>query len=123
MIVLNGNTYATSKKLDVFTQLHIARKLGDSIPMTSGIMTDDKANSILSIILLSQLSDENSEYVITKCLSVVSRQQPTGFAPVRVGSALMFDDITLDDMLQMTMMVIKENLGDFFRTALGSLNV
>jgi hypothetical protein len=76
--------------------------------------------------MLSHISDEDTEYVIRKCLSVVTRQQdPIGpFAPIQSPQGgLMFEDITMQDMLALTISVIEENLGDFFRTSLADLKV
>jgi hypothetical protein len=122
-ITLNDVVYATSKKLDVFTQLHLARKLGPSIPIVEDtISKQSKDRPIFSIIMFSKLDDQDVDYIIKKCLGAVSRQQPTGFTPIQTPQGvMMFDDISLDTLLQLTLMVIEENLGSFFTTSLTSL--
>ena len=124
-ITLDGIVYATSRKLDVFTQLHVARKLGSSIPVLEDLFTKAEAEkTIFSILMFSKMEDAETEYVMKKCLAVVSRQQPTGFVPVQnQQGGLMFDDIGLDALLRLTLMVIEENLGTFFTTALSALVV
>lgn len=122
-----GHVYVLNTKMDAFTQLHLARKLGPAIPIVQGL-TDpanaSKEKSLLTILMLSQIADIDTEYVIKKCLAVVSRQQEGGKL-ARIQSqdgSLMFDDITMTTMLELTVAVIEENLGDFFRTALASLD-
>lgn len=113
-------------KVDTFTQLHLARKLGPSIPIVEGLMDPrnaEKDKSILTVLMLSHISDVDTDFVIRKCMSVVHRRQAES-KPAKVQApdgTLMFDDITLSDMLEITVAVIEENLGDFFRTALASM--
>jgi hypothetical protein len=123
---LGGITYATSGKLDAFTQLHIARKLGPALPIVEGMVKPDNAGkdkSILTVLMLSHINDADVEYIIRKCLAVVTRQQDSK-ARAKITApdgSLMFDDITMAQMLEISMVVVEENLGDFFRTALGAL--
>ena len=125
-LTVSGKRYATSSKLDAFTQLHMARKLGPSIPIVEGLIDPrnaDKDKGILAVLMLSHISDADSEYVIRKCMSVIMRRQDDG-KPVKVQAgdgSLMFDDMSLSDMLELSVVVIEENLGDFFRTALASM--
>lgn len=124
-LTLDGNVYATSRKLDVFTQLHVARKLGSSIPVLEDMFNKkENERAIFSILMFAKLEDSEVDYVLKKCLSVVSRQQATGFVPVQnLQGGLMFDDMTLDSLLRLTLMVIEENLGTFFTTALSALDL
>lgn len=122
---VEGFSYHTGK-LDTFTQLHLARKLGPSIPIIEGLIDPrnaDKDKSILTVLMLSHVSDVDADFVIRKCMSVVMRRDAEGkTAKVQApDGTLMYDDITLTAMLQLAVAVIEENLGDFFRTALASM--
>lgn len=115
--------YRLSGKLDVFTQLALARKLAPAIPIVDIQLkaeNKDKPKGILVVMMLSQIDDNDSQYVVNKCLSVVLRRQDDGnFAKVQAtNGALMFDDLTMSDVLELVSWVIEENLGDFLRTAL-----
>lgn len=124
-VEIRGVTY-TASALDTFAQLHIARKLSPSIPIVEGLIdpaNSDKNKDILTVLMLSHIPDADSEYVVRKCMSVVTRRSGNEKA-TRIQApdgSMMFDDITLADMLELTVLVIEENLGDFFRTALDSM--
>lgn len=126
-LVVAGIEYATKGALDTFTQLHVARKLGPAMGIVAGLVDPanmDKEKALLTVLLLSHISDEDAEYVVKKCLSVVTRAQPAGgFAAVATPAGqLMFADITMESMLEIAIGVIEENLGDFFRIALARLD-
>ena len=122
---LGNETYQIGR-LDVFTQLNIARKLGPAMPLVDGLVRTENAEkdlSILTLMALSQISDDANEYVLTKCLTAVSIKQDKGWAKVTSSTGvLMFDTMTMEQILKLTVLVIEENLGDFFRTALGNLD-
>lgn len=124
---IGGKDFVLHGKLDAFTQLHVARKLGPSIPIIEGLLGLDNAGkdkNILTVLMLSHISDSDTEFVMRKCLSIVYRKQGATDAPAKIQTPdgkLMFDDITLSELLQLTVAVIDENLGDFFRTALANL--
>lgn len=121
-----GQSYSTIGKLDAFTQLHIARRLGSALPIVEGLVANankGKDMNILTVLMLSHISDEDTEYVLRKCLSVVGRRQEKGISKLTAkDGSLMFDDLPMDGMLKLTVAVIEENLGDFFREALSSLD-
>jgi len=119
--------YAVTGTLDAFTQLHVARKLAPAIPLLEGVLADRNAgkdSTVLAVLALAQLSDADTEYVMRKCLSVVVRQTPDA-KPAKLLAAdgtLMFQDTPMAVLLALTVTVIDEALGDFFRTALAPLN-
>lgn len=117
--------YTLSGKLDVFAQLHVARKLAPALAVVDGLThpkNTGKDKVLLVVLMFSQLDDEDSEFVIRKCLSVVMRKQETGFVKIQTSTGqLMFQDISLDELLLLTSTVLEESLGDFFRTALARL--
>lgn len=116
------DAYSLSGKLDVFTQLSLARKLAPALPVVDVQLKEEnkgKPKAILVVMMLAQISDEDSAFVVRKCLSAVMRKQDTGLAKVQAANgSIMFDDITMDEILEMVSWVIEENLGDFLRTAL-----
>ena len=126
-LLVNGKTFILHGRLDAFTQLHVARKLGPSIPIIEGLIGLENAGkdkNILTVLMLSHISDNDTEYVMRKCLALVYRKQGETMKPAPIQApdgALVFDDITLSEMLQLTVAVIDENLGTFFRTALANL--
>ena len=119
------SNYQITGKLNAFDQLNIARKLSPAFPLIDGVVRKENAEkdrSILITMALGMLSDENSNYIVEKCLSIVTRAQEGGGIPARVfvNGNIMFDDITLKDLTDITVRVIEENLGDFLNTALSA---
>ncbi len=118
---LSGNNYKIGK-LSAMQQLHIVRRLAPTIfalssaTSTDTPKTDFEALSALAPVadMISKMSDEDSEYVVKSCLSVVFRQNATGWAKIQAGNGnLMFDDIDLSAMMKLTFEVVKDNLGNF----------
>lgn len=109
-------------KMDAFTQLHVARKLSPAMPLVLALNDPenaDKPKAMLVITLLSYISDEDSEFVINKCLSLVKRRQEKGFVKIMAANnVLAFHDITMDDISELVGKVVVDNLGDFLNTAL-----
>jgi hypothetical protein len=64
---------------------------------------------------LSELSDEECDYVIRVCMSVVSREQSGHWIGVwnKAADQLQFTDISMPAMMQLTMTVLQDNLGSF----------
>lgn len=119
-IEIGGNTYKIGK-LNAIQQFHITRRLAPSLWALAEASGSAPSNSDPILALkpvaqaVSQLSDEDSEYVLHTCLGVVMRDQKGQWARVWAkGGGLMFDDIDLQVMMQLTFAVIRENLGNFF---------
>lgn len=132
---VGGNEYRIGK-LPPFKQFHIARRLApilsaigsaalslpnDAAPAVKQAASDeDDFAALLKFVgpiasSLSQLSDDDTEYVLNTCLGAVQRKSGNGWAKVLASnSKLMFEDIDLPTMTQLTIAVIKENLGSFF---------
>lgn len=121
-----GATYFVTRKLDTFAQLHIARKLGPAMPIVEGLLSPENAakkKALLVVLMLSHIPDADAEFVIKKALSVVTRAQGQSRAAVLASDGtLMFDDMGMETMLDLTTAVIEDSLGEFFRTALADLN-
>ena len=125
--------------LDVMIQFHIARRLAPLMAQlgtaalskigTARLSEGNFGPDLLVVILgpiaevISQMSDEDAEYIINNCLAVAMREQkPAGWVPVvaRGTNRRMFDDMKLTELLGITIATIEENLGDFF--PIGALN-
>jgi len=119
-----GEQHYRTAKLDAFKQFHISRKL---LPVLSGLfgragMAGPEGQvDVTSIIdgvsaTLASMPDADCEYVLQQCLAVTSRQQGNAWAKVWDSNSrsLMFDDIDMSVMLQITVKVVQENLGNFF---------
>ncbi len=120
---LNGHAYVVGP-MDVFTQLQIARKFVATSTVIGTLMDEknkDKDTTLLVTVLLSYFSDEDSDFVVRKCLSVVSRRDGDKYAKVMSAGGLMYSDIGLSEMLGITKAVVVGVLGDFFGTALANL--
>lgn len=121
---INGSTFRTIE-MDAFTQFHIARKLGAAIPIIDGLTRKENATKdkqLLLVLMFGQLSDVDADFVVQKCLSLVLIKQGNDWAKVKNDKGqLMFDTITMAEILKLAMAVIEENLGDFFRTTLADL--
>lgn len=124
-LLIEGHSYTTNGNLDTFTQLHIARKLQPAMGAVTALVDPDNAEknkNMLSVILLSYVSDQDAEYIIKKCLAVVMRRDSGTSAKVMTKEGhMMYSDMSMSSILELTMAVVEENLGDFFRTSLASL--
>lgn len=66
--------------------------------------------------VFAHMSDADAQYVLDECLSVCSRQVENGEGWQRVhvpGSGLMFNDVTMPEMLQLVVAAVRHNLGNF----------
>ena len=123
---LGGQTYRIDA-MAAMKQFHVSRRIAPLLPailpvyaaFARGIDINqmDQLQPVLDPLCqaLSGLTDENSEYVIGACLSVVSRKQEKGWASVWGSAGLMFADIGLNVMMQLTVRVIVDQLGPFLR--------
>lgn len=109
-------------KLSPKRQFHIARRLAPAmwaLGVAGATETPEGQNPMSRFKpvaeIIAKMTDEESEYVINTCLSVVARKQGTAWAQVTTSDGQMiFEDIDLQAMMQLTRMVIEENLGNFF---------
>lgn len=122
---INGQTYRVDK-LNAFAQFHVARRLAPALwALGSGAMSTLKQGGEFSdavalgaigplVEVIAKMSNADSEYVLAACLGVCSRQSGTGWQKVYAeGGGLLFQDIDLPAMMQLTMAAIRENLGNF----------
>jgi hypothetical protein len=129
---INGKTYQLGR-LTAISQLHVARRLApalmklqvaadDSTPLVEegGGMNMTAIGKVLAPMAeaLAIMTDQDVEYVVNTCLKVVQVKQEQGWAWVmNSGGVLMFHDLQLPDLLQLTAQVIGANLGGFFPSA------
>ncbi len=131
-IVINQKTYMVGR-LTPKQQLHLARRLlplfvgvAPALDLDKGLPTIEgstpKATAELDLTsmapfveALAQMSDEAVDAIVDPCLAVTSRKVGEAWAPVmpRPGQ-LMFQDMSVVDMLSLVWAVISENLGNFF---------
>lgn len=126
-IDINGQKYRIGK-LDAMRQFHLSRKIAPIIPTLipvfvklskGGSLTDDLGGfaELLAPFAegISTMSDEASEYVISTCMSVVSRQSGSAFASAwnKQANTTQFDDMDLAVILQLVIRVVQASLGPF----------
>lgn len=110
---LGGVSYRLAT-LDAMTQFHVSRRI---MPLMASLGGADKMSSLFAAI--GNLSDEDAEYVIGKCLAECRRQNGEAWVKIYVNGRLMFEDIGMMGMVQLTFETLKENLSGFF-SGLGS---
>lgn len=122
-VELNGQTYRIDR-MNVFDQWDVARRLMPVLGALTGIKDGDSLSKMLmpAFQSLGSMSNEDSSFVLNKCLSVVKRRQvidgAVAYANVLGGkNSLMFDDIDMFIMLRLATFVVVENIGDFFSQA------
>lgn len=132
---INGQTYKAGK-LDAFKQFHIVRRLAPLLAGMSDVLRggptaamarlkEDPLGAALPIIeCLGKMPDDEANYVITSCLSVVQRQQAQiGWANLTSSQGdLMFEDIGMPEMLQITWKVLESNVMGFSGAIQGLLS-
>lgn len=140
-----GHNYQ-ARTLDIFDQMIVAKRLMPVLkhivtptvlgaamteePATPGRVKSKKAAdfvkrpgvaAVLPAIAdaIYSLSDEDLKTIISKCMSVVDRQNTGGaFSPVCAPTGeIMFKDITGAHAVQIAWKVVEAHLGDFFSIA------
>ena len=127
---IGGHRYR-SEKLDAFKQLHVSRKIAPIVPKLLPMfmkfaekresLTEDLSGMAEAFEPLAQaladMPDADCEYVFNACLGVVSRNQQGNWASIWSQGAkqLMFDDVDLGVMTQITAKVIWDSLGGFIQ--------
>lgn len=135
-VEFGGNKYQIGR-LDAMTQFHVSRRIAPVLPplirtymqlaasdspLTKNL--DLLASSVQPVMdAISQLKDDDAEYVVGKCMAVVERQHQAGWAKVwsAAHKVSLFDDIDVGTMLELTVRVVVENLGPFISGLLTSL--
>lgn len=133
------NTYRAGK-LPAMTQLHVVRRLAPFLSALMGALPGGQAQTLLKaakegdetngkaeaaqlglaaigplLDAVAAMPDEQVDYVINACLSVVERRQSAGgWAPVMSSGGLMFEDLGMVDLLGIARHVLSRDLAGFF---------
>lgn len=122
-------------KLNALDQLHVSRRIAPIIPTIAPLLvqlvdaglTDLDEGEPLDIEMLktlapsfqpfaealAEMTDEHTEYVLSKCMSVVRRKTNDGFAAVWRGKSPAFDDMEMSEILPLVIAVLRSSLGNF----------
>jgi len=120
-IEVAGNSYRVGS-MPALTQLHVGRRLLPAL-VAIGIRAEDLSKQDKvgmadfmepAIKLMGSMSDEDVNYVLFRCLAVVTRREGERYAPTVKGERLMYEDIDMPSMIRLTAAVLQENLGGFF---------
>ena len=115
--------------LDAFKQLYVAKRL---TPILKGFAVAEAADTaaLLASSLdrfldtISSLKDEDLQFIISTCLSVVSKQNGNMWIRLTAtNGALMFEDMSLIEILTICFHVVKANLAGFTRGLPSSLKL
>ncbi|MGX5879409.1 hypothetical protein MJS38_04415, partial [Burkholderia gladioli] len=133
---IGGQRYQLGR-MSAMQQFHVSRRIATVLPPLIrtylDMATSDEpltknlkllATSIEPVMeALSQLKDEDAEYVVGASMRVVERHHGAGWARVwsPTQNVCMFDDIDMGAMLTLTGYVIMENLGPFIQGLLTDL--
>ncbi|WCM21358.1 hypothetical protein NDK50_07895 [Paraburkholderia bryophila] len=119
-VEVGGHQYRIGR-IDARKQFHVARRLAPLLAGLGASSFKDGGDGFAKFLgpltdALSRMTDEDVDYVLDVCLSVCQRVQANGQgAPVVArGGGLMFDDIDMGQMVQLTVKVIQENMQGFF---------
>jgi hypothetical protein len=136
-ITIGANTYRIGKRLNAMEQFHCSRRLGPALVVASVTFQDILSGRKLAMEdwvgvagpvmeIVSHMSDEDVEYVIFTCLSVVERAQGSaGWAPVIAPDrkTLLFADMDQFELIRLTVEVMQINLQNFMRGMEGAANL
>jgi len=128
---LDGVQYRT-KKLDARRAFHVSRRVAPVIMQADVLLVlkeavDSKLSGALAMAQaagpivkhLAELSEADCDYVLDACLAAVYRLDKTVWQPLWNAQAnrMMYEDLSMPQLLQITYQVLQENLGDFFTAA------
>jgi hypothetical protein len=130
-IELHGREYRIGR-LDVFAQFDVSRRVGPFAPALFPVFKElaktageqGGAPNVDALMIaaqpfldaLARMSNEDSRFVLSTCLSVVKLRQGDKWSTIfnRDAGVVMFDDLDLSTIGPLVVHVIKDNLGPFF---------
>lgn len=125
-IQAGDHTYRVGK-LDAMRQFHVTRRLlpilttlGLTADKLKAVSADASKDDALLLVagpiadIISKMSNEDVDYVIHTCMSVVRRKDGERWAPVLSGVHFQYQDITMPTMVRLTIEVVRENMAGFF---------
>jgi hypothetical protein len=109
---VGGHRYAYGK-MDAMTQFHVICKFGPAMKRAA----ESGGTTILETF--GALSDQDREFIVSRCLAVVKRQSGDRWADVweRSAGRLMFEDINALSIMDISSKVMEESFRDFFPEA------
>lgn len=123
--VIDGSSYRAGK-MPARTQFHVLRRMTPMVEplfaLMGGGITDVTAVATFAKAV-GALSDEDGDYIIDHCLTVVQRKQSeTVWSNVTTpaGNHLMFPDIDLTVQLEIIARVLHENFDPLFQKGLAA---
>lgn len=127
-------------KVDAVKQFHLARRLSPFLEaivpliakVKAGVIKEGDDATFDALIegyapfakMMADMPDEQADYILFGLLACVKRKQAQGlgWANISNGSALMFQDINMVQMLQCAYHALMENLADFFPQGVATLS-
>lgn len=113
------------RKMDAFTQLHVARRLA---PLLAGLgkFSELSLDSAFGPIAqaLAKVSDEDINYILHRCLAATDRKLPAGgWMPVwnKQANTSQFADLALPDLMSITAKSLEANLSSFLGGAASNI--
>ena len=129
---IKGHDYSFGK-IGTLEQMHILRRFGSLMAelmqafKTVNLLAMDadsigKINPIEAIVpvfySLAKMSNNRFNYILFGLLNAVNRKGPNGgWAPVNNGYKFMFEDMEMDEVIQLAAKSLVENYARFFATA------
>ena len=127
-IELSGQQYRIGK-LTAMPQFHVSRRIAPIIPTLIPVFMKLAKGGVAGDLSgfsealgpfadgIAAMDDAASEFVLSTCLSAVSRQNGQTWATIwnRQHNTCMFDDIDLGVMINLTVSVIQDSLAPFIR--------
>ena len=108
-------------KLNARQQFDVLRRLGGASWFFEQATSDDASTGarwIAAILTgsMATLPQADSDFILDSTLACVRRRggQNGAGTPIQVNGRMMFEDITLDEMLELSDLVLQESLGPFF---------
>lgn len=121
---VGGHTYRV-EPLSTFDSFDIARRVAPVITMLVMQKDRDKLQEGFArafVSLSSGITREDGQAILTLCMARVSRQDQVGFAPIMVAGKMMYEDIGMEQMLQLLWHVLLlSKIIDFFDVPVSSL--
>ena len=134
-VEIDGQVYLIGR-LDAFKQFHVARRLapimaaiGQEMAQLPAVEDSDKdkvVDQVMRLItpaasVLALMPEKDVDYVLHTCLSVTKRRGEKLWAPLMsTGGQLMFQDISMQTMLRLTVETVRSNIGEFFQMLPGA---
>jgi len=121
---VGGHTYKVDP-LNVFDAFDIARRVAPVITMLVVQKDREKLRQGFArafVSLASGITREDGQAILTLCMARVSRKDGVGFAAVQTAGKMMYEDIGMEQMLELLWHVlVASKIIDFFDVPASSL--